>query len=172
MGEVTLNVPAEHVELFRIAVLHEVGFDADMLHANQEELIGRFLGRENSSQEELARYLTGDQPSSIDPSDAVRTKRNLDRSVRLAEQLYAAEPGSAVEVCADAETLAHALESMVNTIAPKVADRFNYGPMDEKAAAVLSTVAEAIRWAAPRTPALHDQTVAEQRAEREAEVVA
>lgn len=156
MGDVTLQVPDEHLELFRLAALHEVGSDAEWVKSMQEALVGE-LG-------EVAAGERTPEMADLRGVDLRSSKAHLDASVALVNQLVL-EPGEVylglgLEVESDASTLAHALEAMVQkVVAPRVKREGDYSP---QSASALGALAQSLAWAADQLVYLDPKRVASQ----------
>lgn len=144
----TLKVPARCIKAFQLAVLDEIATDVEAVARDLEE-------RES-------------------PEDARASTRNVGADWRLLDQLGTEEiipvavRGGAVEVRSDAETLAHAAETMARKIlGPKIAEELHTSPIDGELAVELHQLAEDLAWAIESARLLHGQADAERAARAE-----
>jgi hypothetical protein len=126
--DVTLTIPAEYLDDFRCAVVHDIGQDADWVCGQHKELVD---GIDSGKGEGVHRD---------DLDGAVRSLREM---VRLLDQL----PDEDVEVSVSAETsaLRFALDAMGRQLTKRIAGLYGYGPaLVEPVPGLL----ERLRWAA------------------------
>jgi len=143
MGEVTLKVPAEYVESFRLAVLAEVHNGGEWVGASTED-----LSRECA---------TSDEPSKVNPGDVHGSLRSLTEDVEIMDQLLGVDGNNEVAVVGDASALAHVAEAMARqVIAPRIASEVEVGPFDNDIAKSMDALTAALGWAAGESARLHE----------------
>jgi len=98
MGEASLTIPAEYVDLAKQAALAEVGITAEWVASTQEEAFGETDRRD------------------LRLEDLHSAKRALDADMNVVDQVFAAEREATIT--ADLETIAHVLETMVDKVIP------------------------------------------------------
>ncbi len=134
----TVNVPAQHVEGFRLGAAEEISFDAKILVEQQSKLIAAIGDREDEDAEEVRTQL-----------------RYLRGNLAVLEQLNGGE-GEDHEVFEDAEVLAHVAESMFRkALGPKLAKEFDVGPIDDEQAADLLPLLDGLKWATETAARCH-----------------
>jgi len=142
MGEVTLTVPAAHVDAFRLATIAEVRSGGEWVKGMAEE--------------HSRSCATSDEPGSENLADVRGSFKCLREDVEILEQLTDVAPGKPVKVRADASALAHIAAAMADkVISPAIASETNVSPFDDENRAKVDALASALRWAAKQA-AHHD----------------
>ncbi|MGI8661492.1 MAG: hypothetical protein ACR2LH_10800 [Thermoleophilaceae bacterium] len=140
MHEHTLTVPAEHAEHFRAAMVEEIAFDTRMLQGERENAPRR------AANELAAKSNAADLRSMTD---------QLICDAGLLEQM--GDDGPIEFRTADVGGLAHVCEQMAQkVIAPQLARRLDYVPLDGEALAELRPLLAALAWVLDRAAELHD----------------
>jgi hypothetical protein len=140
MGEVTLKVPGEHVEAFRLAAAAEVRMHGEWVANDATELSGRLVRSDERDGEQLA--------------DIHGAATCMDEVIAILDQLFPWPSGR--EVRGGAYALAHITEAMVNeVIAPAIASEARVSPIDERALAKLDSLRDGLTWAAGEAKRLH-----------------
>jgi hypothetical protein len=129
MGEVTLTVPAEYVEFFKLGVLNEIETDCGSLIENAREMAGK--------------------PGWSD-ADVQGTGRFVSSALVLLAQLQEAKAGEDVRVVEpqDDGILEHALAAAARNVAgPRLQNQLRYGPVDREEADKIEALTRALSWA-------------------------
>jgi hypothetical protein len=152
MAEHTLTVPAEYVELFRLAVNSEIAESASWVTSSQEEL-GRTL-------------LKKGEPEGFEVVDVRGALRFLNGTVDLMEQLVGRHPAAngAVEVDGEATNIAHAAEAMASVVNSRLGSEIDVSPMDGEQVASMEPLVGALGWATARAAEYHELDGAERAA--------
>jgi len=134
MGEITLKVPAEHVEDFRAALAHELGEEAGYV------------------KKERRKYLEAlDWKSEGDASDAdLRgTMKMLTRDAELFLQAgFEGEGDIEINMEDDVGVVAYACETVARKIiGPQLVEALDCGPFDAEYAAKLRALINRLTWA-------------------------
>ncbi len=141
MGEVTLKVPGEYADDFRMAILEEIAFDTRMILGDKKERLERAGG------EQLVRpELSADLPDH---------RRQLLADAGLLEQ--AGEPGGRdpVQLHGDLSAISHICETMArDVIRPRLDSALMTGPIEERDADVIHELTRRATWAADKASEL------------------
>ncbi len=160
MGTATIEVPERYAEDFRDAVLAEIAWDANHVKdaiADEQRIILTARGEAGGKAEGCR------APDSEDIDGAVGS---LHRSHRLLAQAWRGDQ----RIEGETEVLAHVLETLTDKIlAPRLADKVNVTPIQEKEAAEITGVTDQIGWAV-REAARLDSIWQAQHADEKAEV--
>ncbi len=143
--EVTLTVPADHLEAFREAVVSEVQDNADWVGSMGQELGDRLHNPPSrlSEDQELA--------------DLRSSGRYLHSALELAEQLFPL-PASEAEVRGQVACLAHVAEAVARNAAGKsAAEKLSCSPIEADALREFRATAATADWGAQAAVALHEQ---------------
>jgi hypothetical protein len=146
MAENTLIVPAEHLELFRLATAEEIGSDAKWAMDQAEEMSRKLLSR--------------DAPMTADMHGPVR---HLAATVALMDELDASSP-TTVEVHAEAAVLAHIAESMAGIVNSRLAAELDVSPLDDERMNCIRPLDDALGWATETAARFHGIEAVEIRA--------
>jgi hypothetical protein len=155
MGTVTLKIPAEHVNAFRLAAVDELQTDADGVADSAKE-----------ASTWISDHPT-ERPDKDQLADVRLSARFLSGVVDVTEQLFGAERPDAIEVRGDVSNLAHMAETMARKIVePQIKDEAAMGPFDTEAAEKIGALTSAMGWATGEAARLHAISHAEIKAAR------
>jgi hypothetical protein len=143
MAENTLTVPAQHLELFRLATAEEIGSDATWAKDQAEEMSRKLLSR--------------DAPMTAAMHGPVR---HLAATVALMDELDASSP-TAVEVHAEATVFAHIAESMAGIVNSRLAAELDVTPLDAERMNCIQPLYDALGWATGTAARFHGIETAE-----------
>lgn len=118
---VTVTIPAAHLEDFRTALANEIRSDSEMVHRNQQDVLkGSYSGREDLAS--AVRYLQAD--------------------TRLLDRVLGVDDTTTVE--GDEGAVVHVLHGVIRVLSDRMAMLAEYEPVElDKVLGIL----DALRWA-------------------------
>jgi len=131
MGEVTLTVPGECVEFFRLGILSEIETDCGALIDNAQEM-------------------AASAPEATDDVDVQNTGRFIVSGLAILSQLQGASEANEVHLVevGNSGVFEHALGATArDVIGPRLSDQLGYGPMNLDVAERIDPLMRALDWA-------------------------
>lgn len=170
MATTTLTVPAKHIEAWRDAVLVELRNDAKGLVDNIESAQRTVMEDRSKVERALVIEKKVIEPTPVDLSDVLWPRKAMRQEYEILEASFADVSGD-LEVPGDTEALAHICETMASKIVPpKISEATWTSPYSDEVEGEISTVVEALTWAAREASRLQALWAKQFEAEKKAEV--
>lgn len=155
MATTTLTVPAEHVEVWRDAVLVELRSDAEWLAGNVENAQRKVLADRARIEDAELRKVETEPAHLLDVEDVVTPSVEIQRDCEILRGSFEATDGP-LEVTGATQTLGHICETMASKVLPPmISDVTCTTPYSGEVAKEITDVIGTLDWATSEATRLH-----------------